>query len=341
MPDCEGVPWGLVRIRGALRMKCANCGRDNPSGARYCVHCGAEQSLPTPIAAVAAAAIAARTRPQLHAANAAQAEPAPDPAYHASVGSEPRTDLGAGERAPVTAGNDATAHPPAYAAGPRHLGLAMLTLALCIALAIVAFAVWMFSGDGASHEASTKTDSDASVMSAFPPEATPANPRRPAADRQASGSESQAAQSPSTGTVAASSAAKAEAAPAKTEAATAPPSDASAAAETAKPVEIKPLPPRHAAAKATRRAPAEKTPPAVVAEPATPPARAPAVAAAPVTVTPVVDRWTRMSDELSRCTREDFIARVICDQRVRLRYCDGYWGKAQQCPVNTNPDRGQ
>jgi hypothetical protein len=32
----------------------------------------------------------------------------------------------------------------------------------------------------------------------------------------------------------------------------------------------------------------------------------------------------------------------VCDQRVRLRYCDGYWGKVAQCPgAVANPDRGQ
>ena len=57
-------------------MKCANCAKDNPTGARYCIHCGAEQAVPTPIAAVAAAAIASGRRgPLRQAANAAQAEP--------------------------------------------------------------------------------------------------------------------------------------------------------------------------------------------------------------------------------------------------------------------------
>ncbi|HET7260534.1 MAG TPA: hypothetical protein VFK60_01735 [Casimicrobiaceae bacterium] len=72
------------------------------------------------------------------------------------------------------------------------------------------------------------------------------------------------------------------------------------------------------------------------------PAKAPVPAAAPVermaTAAPSApqadDHWTKMNDDLSRCTREDFINRVICDQRVRIRYCDGYWGKVAQCPVS-------
>ena len=35
------------------------------------------------------------------------------------------------------------------------------------------------------------------------------------------------------------------------------------------------------------------------------------------------------------------INRVVGDQRVRLRYCDGYWGKAQQCPAAPQADHGQ
>ena len=75
---------------------------------------------------------------------------------------------------------------------------------------------------------------------------------------------------------------------------------------------------------------------------ASPPPEVAAAAPKPPPATqPVVDRWTRMRDELSRCTREDFIARVICDQRVRFRYCDGYWGKVVQCPGNPATEPGQ
>jgi hypothetical protein len=58
-------------------------------------------------------------------------------------------------------------------------------------------------------------------------------------------------------------------------------------------------------------------------------------------VAPVNDRWAKMNDELSRCTREDFITRVICGQRVRFRYCEGYWGKVDACPASPAPERGQ
>jgi hypothetical protein len=57
---------------------------------------------------------------------------------------------------------------------------------------------------------------------------------------------------------------------------------------------------------------------------------------------PVPDRWAQFAEDLHHCERETFLSRVLCDQRVRLRYCDGYWGKVPQCPGGiANPDRGQ
>lgn len=53
------------------------------------------------------------------------------------------------------------------------------------------------------------------------------------------------------------------------------------------------------------------------------------------------DRWQLMADGIARCGREDFIAGVICEQRVRLQYCDGYWGQAAQCPSGVNNDHGR
>ena len=46
----------------------------------------------------------------------------------------------------------------------------------------------------------------------------------------------------------------------------------------------------------------------------------------------VADRWAQFAEDLHRCERETFLSRVVCDQRVRIRYCDGYWGKVPQCP---------
>jgi hypothetical protein len=48
-----------------------------------------------------------------------------------------------------------------------------------------------------------------------------------------------------------------------------------------------------------------------------------------------------MSDALARCAQESFIGRVVCEQRVRFRYCDGYSGKVAQCPDAQNPNPGR
>jgi len=60
--------------------------------------------------------------------------------------------------------------------------------------------------------------------------------------------------------------------------------------------------------------------------PAPPPA---AVPPAP----PPPDRWQTMSDALTRCASEGGFSGFICDQRVRLASCDGYWGRVAQCPT--------
>jgi hypothetical protein len=85
-------------------------------------------------------------------------------------------------------------------------------------------------------------------------------------------------------------------------------------------------------------------PPVAASPPAVPAPQAPVRTAQPaiVAAAPVPDRWAQFAEDLHRCERETFLSRVVCDQRVRLRYCDGYWGKVPQCPGGVaNPDRGQ
>ena len=62
-------------------------------------------------------------------------------------------------------------------------------------------------------------------------------------------------------------------------------------------------------------------------EPAPPPAPAP-------------DRWQNMRDALAQCDREGMFNGIICGQRVRIQYCESYWGKVAQCPgPAANPER--
>jgi hypothetical protein len=55
-------------------------------------------------------------------------------------------------------------------------------------------------------------------------------------------------------------------------------------------------------------------------------------AAAPPPPRVVPDRWQNMRDALVQCDSEGIIGGLICGQRVRMQYCDGYWGKVAQCP---------
>jgi hypothetical protein len=47
-----------------------------------------------------------------------------------------------------------------------------------------------------------------------------------------------------------------------------------------------------------------------------------------------------MRDAMAQCTG-GLVERVICEQRTRLRYCDGYWGKLGACPAGIPNDYGQ
>ena len=56
------------------------------------------------------------------------------------------------------------------------------------------------------------------------------------------------------------------------------------------------------------------------------------VARAPVQEeAPVPNRWDALNAATARCTREGFLAGIVCSERARLQYCDGYWGTVPQC----------
>jgi len=75
--------------------------------------------------------------------------------------------------------------------------------------------------------------------------------------------------------------------------------------------------------------------PVVLAPPPTPDA------VSPVREAPAPDRWQVMADQIVRCGRDGFFAGVMCEQRVRLKYCDGYWGQVAQCPSGIPNDHGR
>ena len=107
---------------------------------------------------------------------------------------------------------------------------------------------------------------------------------------------------------------------------------------------------KHASAR-QRQAPAPATKHASVRQRqapvgATPPV-ARTVAAAPVGA-PVAetrkarrpDPWQVMQVSLAGCGG-DLIDRIVCDQRVRRRFCEGHWGDAPECASGVANDRGQ
>jgi hypothetical protein len=99
---------------------------------------------------------------------------------------------------------------------------------------------------------------------------------------------------------------------------------------------------------AARNAPPAAARPAAKARmafaPVPPPASLPEVRSAAVEVAepvpplpvlpapPPPDRWQTMADSLKRCENEGGFSGFICDQRVRLESCEGYWGRVAQCP---------
>jgi hypothetical protein len=109
------------------------------------------------------------------------------------------------------------------------------------------------------------------------------------------------------------------------------------------PIVNTPAPRRAPAAKAPAPSAERSTSPSMALEPpmpATAPptdakatvAEAAAPAPAPRVAPSAPDRWQTMADSLARCANEGGFGGFICDQRVRLQSCEGYWGQVAQCP---------
>ncbi len=100
---------------------------------------------------------------------------------------------------------------------------------------------------------------------------------------------------------------------------------------------------------ATRKAPARAvsratapSPPSRVSEPAVLPAapRVEQVLVAAASERPQRSPWDTMRDELAACPSEDFIEEVMCRQRIRIRFCPGWWGQVRECPSRQGPYGG-
>jgi len=355
-------------------MQCPNCGKDNAPGTRFCVHCGTAQpaaAAPAAPASTVTAAMAQGSIPGLRdpatsrgdatvptrsgagaapgeATQALRAEaaasetvviprgrytPPPaaavDPAQEAADWLPPPLPPAAAAPAP------APADAPAYATAPTGRSGMLIVLALA-AIGVFGIAAFFFYQVWSDHQR------EATLASSAPASSAPNGPATgtitpPAAPADAASKPDTPVESPR--------AEPASAAPGPASAAAAPVTEAPVvtplpAQEPARPGASAPRPPRTAPRTPAPKAEPAPPPPVVAPQPA--PAPAPKAApAAPPRPAPAADRWAQMHDDLQRCTREDFINRVVCDQRVRLRYCDGYWGKVAQCPGAAAADHGQ
>jgi hypothetical protein len=64
----------------------------------------------------------------------------------------------------------------------------------------------------------------------------------------------------------------------------------------------------------------------------------PTVARAPIAqAPPMSDRWDTMNAALASCSGDNLLAGVVCTERVRLQYCEGFWGQVPQCRGATRP----
>lgn len=102
-------------------------------------------------------------------------------------------------------------------------------------------------------------------------------------------------------------------------------------------VPYSPAPGKPTGAKRVIAAPKAVPPPEAQAEveivrapPQPPPAPAPKAV-------PRIDPWQQMAEAIGRCP-EGFLGRMVCEQRVRLQYCEGHWGQVPQCPGGPNVD---
>jgi hypothetical protein len=300
-------------------MNCAVCGKDNQPGTRFCVHCGAALAGPRPAAGTPTPATAAAPAPA--------SAPPTRPAVAAAPPVETTVRTMASPPPPPPVDDDmSTRAIPAYGvAGAEGSGVAAKILlglgisALVIAAGFVGYKIFGGSADVKDSLAGYGARPPARETAAPP---APVAPVVPPPQEVPKVEEKAVIEPPE---------------PPKPE-----PPKADVAKATAD-EKAKALQSR-AEAKAPPKAPST-TVPAPAAPPVSPPAAAPARPAAPTPqapASPTLDRWEMMAAEQRHCRTENMFNRVICDQRVRLKFCDGYWGAVPQCPgAVINPDKGQ
>lgn len=90
-----------------------------------------------------------------------------------------------------------------------------------------------------------------------------------------------------------------------------------------------PPPPKHVLA-VRPKAPSPPPQPEPEPPPVTAVAEAPPPPIAPKIQPPAPDRWQMLASAIAQCG--DGLGGLLCAERARWQYCDGYWGKVAQCP---------
>jgi hypothetical protein len=310
-------------------MNCAICGKDNQAGTRFCVHCGAALTVPpagTPQQSTIAAAGAILGPKPPPASSAAPSASAPSTATVPVYTPRPAYLPPTADVASVPPDVQSVPAVPAYNADPKKAGLIVVVIGVVGLLAVGGYLGWQFLG-GPTENKGALTRIEA------PPPTQPSSPR---ASTESSATPPSIATETSKGPDAKSAAPTADEAKSSVAPAEEPKSTSAAPPKSDSKGASKATSSRPAAAPVITAPSAPAAPPQIAAHPVAP---ASGMATAP---SPVVDRWAQFAEELHRCQAEAFLSRVVCDQRVRIRYCDGYWGKVAQCPgAIANPDRGQ
>ena len=47
-----------------------------------------------------------------------------------------------------------------------------------------------------------------------------------------------------------------------------------------------------------------------------------------------------MAADIAVCGDKGLLGAVVCEQKVRIRYCDGWWGRAAECRNKFAEDHG-
>jgi hypothetical protein len=98
-----------------------------------------------------------------------------------------------------------------------------------------------------------------------------------------------------------------------------------------------------AAARPNARQRAEKTPIALPPAELLPPPTVAIERPPPPVIreVPRPDRWQLMNEAIARCPRDDMSGRFSCEQRLRVQYCEGFWGQVAHCASIPYTDHGQ